>query len=435
MTDEAKADLPVPLAPPTRPKLRAVEVLPVELDGQALVALRDPAWGLERAVLLSHSAVALVSLFDGKRDRLALVTEFAERHGEALEVEVVDSLVAQLDEALLLDSPRYVADLSERRAAFRSLSRRPMTMADTCFPAKAQEARVELDGFYTLEDGPGRLPKVESQAGTGAGTGAGNQGAVHGVIAPHIDYERGAALYGQAYLKVAEGAPDAELYVLLGTDHKGEVDAPFSLTTLDFETPFGILRTDADLVGSLCADAPDLRAGELGHAQEHSLEFQAVMLHHALGHRRDLRILPVLCGLLTDRGARDTAERQARIEAFIEALRMVRQQRKVCFIAGADLAHLGPAFGTEPLTPDDHSGLERRDAETLDLLCRADAEGFRRHVEADGNSRNICGLSAIYTLLRVVEPQAGTLLGYRQCPVPGEVDHGSRVSIATISYP
>jgi MEMO1 family protein len=429
MTDEPQPDEPLSdeLKSPTCPKLRTVDVSPVELDGQSLVALRDPSWARDRSVLLSHSAVALVSLFDGKRDRLSLVTDFAERYGEALAVEVVDSLVAQLDEALVLDSPRYHADLRERREDFSAQAHRPMTMGGTCFAATAQEARVELDGFYSLDDGPGRLP--EGKLASGA------DGVVQGVIAPHIDYERGAALYGQAYLKVAEGAADAELYVLLGTDHKGEVDAPFSLTTLDFETPFGILRTDADLVRSLCAEAPDLCAGELAHAQEHSLEFQAVMLHHALGHRSDLRILPVLCGLLTDREGLVVAERQARIEAFIESLREIRRDRKTCFIAGADLAHLGPAFGTGPLTPEDHRALERRDAETLDLLCRADTEGFRRDVEADGNGRNICGLSAMYTLLRVLEPESGTLLGYRQCQVPGETDHGSRVSIATICYP
>jgi AmmeMemoRadiSam system protein B len=259
---------------------------------------------------------------------------------------------------------------------------------------------------------------------------------VDGVIAPHIDFERGAALYGQAYLKVAEGAADAELFVLLGTDHKGEVDAPFSLTALDYETPFGALRTDADLVRSLCDQAPELCAGELAHAQEHSLEFQAVMLHHALGERAaQVRVLPVLCGLLTDREGRETAARRAQIEAFIEALREVRQRRRTCFIAGADLAHMGPAFGTPPLTPAAHRTLEREDAETLDLLCRADPEAFRRNVDEGGNRRNVCGLSAIYTLLRVIEPRSGTLLGYRQCPVPGDTDGGSRVSIAAICYP
>ncbi len=418
-----EASNPVLPPPPTRPRLRIVEAQPVELEGQELVALRDPAWPPERAVLLSHAAVALVSLFDGERDGRALAAEFAQRHGESVDEALVASVVAQLDEALLLESPRYEADLAERRRAFRQQPQRPLTMGDTCFPSDPADARAELDGFYLLDDAPGRLPEA------GAGP------PVEGIIAPHIDYERGAALYSQAYLKVAEGAADAELFVLLGTDHKGEVDAPFSLTALDYETPFGTLRTDGELVRSLVRDEPELRAGELAHAREHSLEFQAVMLHHALAHRQDLRVLPVLCGLLTDREGQSPPERLARIEAFTDALRQIRQQRKICVIAGADLAHLGPVFSTPPLTSREHQSLATQDAETLELLCRADAEGFRRNVDAGGNPRNVCGLSAIYTLLRVLEPLSGTLLGYRQCPVPGESDGGSRVSITAICYP
>jgi AmmeMemoRadiSam system protein B len=189
-------------------------------------------------------------------------------------------------------------------------------------------------------------------------------------------------------------------------------------------------------VEELSAAAPGLRAGELAHAREHSLEFQAVMLHHALGERAArVRVLPVLCGLLTNRLGRQTARRRAQVDAFIEALRALRPKRQTCFIAGADLAHLGPAFGTPPRTAKDHRALERQDAATLDLLCRADAEGFRRDVSAGGNPRNVCGLSAIYTLLRALEPPSGTLLGYRQCPVPGDDEGGSRVSIAALCFP
>lgn len=424
MTEETHPEpTPESFAPPERPKLRMVEAQPVELDGQAMVALRDPAWPPDRVVLLSHAAVALIGLFDGERDLRGVAEEFAQRYGEPLDTEVVGSVVAQLDEALLLDSARYRAELETRRAAFRVGPLRPMTMADECYAAGAEAARAELDSFYELPDGPGRLPEP------GAGP------ALSGIIAPHIDYERGAALYGHAYLRVAEGAADAELFVLLGTDHRGEVDAPFSLTALDYETPFGPLATDAALVRSLCARMPELRDGELAHGREHSLEFQAVMLHHALGHRPKLRVLPVLCGLLTDRQGRQTAERQAHIESFIEALAGLRRERRVCFIAGADLAHLGPAFGTAPLSKADHRALECEDAATLELLCDADADGFRQDVDAGGNPRHVCGLSAIYTLLRALEPASGTLLGYRQCPVPGEDGGGSRVSIAAVSYP
>ncbi len=63
------------------------------MDGSDLVALRDPAWPPDRMVLLSHSAVALVSFFDGQRDRGDVQAEFMRHHGE---------LVAREDDRLVL---------------------------------------------------------------------------------------------------------------------------------------------------------------------------------------------------------------------------------------------------------------------------------------------------------------------------------------------
>jgi len=399
-----------------------VEARNVEVDGSDLVALRDPAWPPDRMVLLSHAAVALVSLFDGQRNPEEIQAEFMRHHGELVDRETIATVIAQLDEALLLDSPRYAQDLEARREAFRDQPFRPLTMGDVCFPAAADEAAAKLDAFFTEPDGPGRLPEP------------GRGGDVRGVIAPHIDYERGAALYAQAYLKLVEGAADAELFVILGTDHKGEVDAPFSLTELDFETPFGRMRTDKSLVRELCEIDPGLRDGELAHALEHSLEFQVVLLHHVLGDRaQNVRILPVLCGGLTDRDGQESPERQARIDAVIDHLTCVAQQRRVCFIAGADLAHLGPAFGTPPLTEAAHRALEQADQATLDTLRSGGAEAFHRDVTQDGNERNICGLSTIYTLFRVLNGASGEVLGYRQCPVPQDEEGGSRVSITAVS--
>ncbi|MFH2005146.1 MAG: AmmeMemoRadiSam system protein B [bacterium] len=409
--------------PPSFPKLRLVEATNVQVEGSAMVALRDPAWPPDRAVLLSHGALALVSLFDGHRDRGDLQAELLRRHGELVDRELIDTVIAQVDAALLLHSPRYDQDLEARREAFRAQPRRPLTMGDVCFPADPQAAAALLDGFFDAPGGPGRLPA------------AGGEAAVRGVIAPHIDYERGAALYAQAYLKLAEGAADAELFVILGTDHKGEVDAPFSLTDLDFETPFGRLRTDGALVRELCDADPGLRDGELAHGPEHSLEFQVVLLHHVLGPGAEqARILPVLCGGLTDREGRETAERRERVEAFINALGLLARQRRVCFVAGADLAHLGPAFGTPRLTAASHSALEQADESTLDTLRSGDPEAFRRDISRDGNARNVCGLATIYTLLRVLDGASGEVLGYRQCPVPQDEEGGSRVSITAVSY-
>ena len=419
------------IPPPERPRLRRVEAHPVQMHEAPMVALRDPsAVDDARTIVLSHAALALISLFDGRRDVGEVQGEYLRRHGERVGRDVIADVVAKLDRALLLHSPRYAAELDRRRALFRALPYRPMTLAGSCFPADEAGAAALLRSFFKASQGPGRLPDP------GAGP------TVSGVLSPHIDYERGAALYAQAFLPVIEGAADAELFVILGTDHRGEVDAAYSLTGLDFETPFGRLQTDQALVEELCREDPGLRAGELGHQLEHSIEFQAVMLHYLLGNRASrARILPVLCGgmdSLADTEAavltEECAERQERSEAFIRRLVSLRESRRTCFIAGADLAHLGPAFSTAPLDEAAHERLREADEVTLGWVAGAAPEAFRQDVMADENARNICGLSAIYTLLRVLSGAPGEILAYRQCPVPGEDDGGSRVSIAAVRF-
>jgi hypothetical protein len=54
----------------------------------------------------------------------------------------------------------------------------------------------------------------------------------------------------------------------------------------------------------------------------------------------------------------------------------------------------------------------------LESVVAADARGFYADVAADRDARRICGLSAIYSLLRLVPGARGRLLRYRQWPDP-----------------
>ena len=53
---------------------------------------------------------------------------------------------------------------------------------------------------------------------------------------------------------------------------------------------------------------------------------------------------------------------------------------------------------------------------------------------ADGNGRQICSVTSIYLALRLLSGCRGELLGYRQCPVPGEPERQSLVSIAATAH-
>jgi len=121
------------------------------------------------------------------------------------------------------------------------------------------------------------------------------------------------------------------------------------------------------------------------------------------------------------------------VRRFVEALKETIDTcgRRVCVIAGVDLAHLGPKFGHEYSV--DRARLrqaEQDDAKLLDRVAALDAKGFYQEIARDHDGRNICGASAIYVLLQVAGAERGELLGYGQAPEP---ETRSMVSFASMA--
>jgi AmmeMemoRadiSam system protein B len=112
--------------------------------------------------------------------------------------------------------------------------------------------------------------------------------------------------------------------------------------------------------------------------------------------RRPFTALPVLCSAISHLD--DPAPFTSR---FLSALDRAAAGRRVCFVASADLAHVGPAYGDRrPPTAIEATRLEARDRETLAFVAAGDAAGFHRDVQRDDARRRICGLAPIYAALR-----------------------------------
>jgi hypothetical protein len=105
------------------------------------------------------------------------------------------------------------------------------------------------------------------------------------------------------------------------------------------------------------------------------------------------------------------------VASLIQALKkaMVETKRKVCVLASADLAHVGPRFG-DPIPPDRISllNLAEEDQRLLDYAERIDGEGFFRILAREKDRRKVCGLSPIYILLHLLDGARGKLLKYSQ---------------------
>jgi AmmeMemoRadiSam system protein B len=197
--------------------------------------------------------------------------------------------------------------------------------------------------------------------------------------------------------------------------------SPIAATRKAYATPFGPAPAAQRFLDTLAREyAGNLFEDEFSHRTEHSLEFQALYLRYLgrVGEPAGSPVAPLLCGGLHEWGAGESAPiRDPGVTEAIEALRrtLVQFPGRVCLIAGADLAHVGPQFGDRaPLTPAALGAVAKADREMLDIICQGDAEGFYEQVMADNDARRICGLSPIYYLLSLLGPSRGKLLKYSQ---------------------
>jgi AmmeMemoRadiSam system protein B len=400
-----------------RPRLRQLDVVyvPNQEAGPAVV-LRD-SQGIAAAPIVVPVALArIVCRFDGTRTVEEIAGEAAREHGPSVDVALVARLVEELDDACLLDTPRARARGAALVRSFAAARVRKATHAGGAYHAEPSRLRRFIE-----EECLAHAPPCELA------------GPLVGLCSPHMDLWRAAEGYGHAYRALLDKlAPEVDTFILLGTSHAA-MRRPFAVCEKEFETPLGLLEPDREILSALRGSCRfDLTADEYLHKGEHSIELQTVFLQYVLGQRsQSARIVPILCGYHS--GAEGLGE-ESDAEWFLRALRTIvaERQGRAVVIAGADLAHVGPRFGDlEPLDARGRRALERRDQESVDLALRLDAEGFSRQVRADLDRRRVCGLSPIYTLLRVLPPARGVALHYSQCVTPNE---GSVVSHASMAF-
>ncbi len=210
----------------------------------------------------------------------------------------------------------------------------------------------------------------------------------------------------------------------------------FALTRKDFATPLGLARTEREHVDRIAAIAGEhLFDDELAHRTEHSIEFQVVFLQYLLGHRRDFSIVPILVGSFHDlmQPGREPIDNPD-VRRFVDAMKAAESAsgKKVAYIGGIDLAHVGREFGDPNLL--DAPTLEQVrtfDARMLDHASEADPAGWFRTAADVQNRWRVCGLAATYTMLHAMGPVKGKILRYDQAVNP---ERTCGVTFASLSY-
>lgn len=406
-----------------RPKLRYVDVFPVQTDSGEMYALRDPSGISEEVVVLSPVAFFLLRFFDGRHSRLDIRAEFTRTFGRFLPEGQLDGLIQELDRHALLDSETY---RSRRQAVvdeFRAAPARPASHAGHSYPADPDELRPMLDRFFEPPEGAG-TPIVQEPSGP----------PIRGLIAPHIDLRLGGPTYAHAYRTLVESDP-ADCFVIIGTGHNG-IDHLFSALDKDFETPLGRARCDHDFLRELARRYDgNLFEDILSHRSEHTFEFQVVFLQHVLAGRRDFTIVPLLSSFSYMHLDQDRFPDEAcLVEHFTDALRETIETWgcRVCLIASVDLSHIGPRYGDpQPVDAAFLTQVGAIDRQMLDRVAATDAAGFVEVMQRTQDRYRVCGFSPIYTLLRALPASRGELLKYSKASIDGT---GSVVTFASMSF-
>ena len=388
-----------------RPKIRRVQVSTGQLQGQKVVVLRDPLGLVDRAVAVPRGIAPLLELCDGTRDIAMLRTALELRTGLRVGPHYVERMVNELDEALLLENQRFSEVYKDTINSYRAAPYRLPTLAGTVYSADPELLGRNFQEYF------GSVSHELKDESDGIGE-------VRGLVSPHIDYQRGAAVYAEVWQRAEEAVRETNLVIILGTNHN-DCNKLFTLTRQNYFTPWGVLPTAGDVVDELAAilGEHEVFAEELHHRTEHSIEIVAVWLHYLLKERA-CEIVPVLCGSFnrfveSDEQPCDNRE----IALFIDALREITENRRTLIVAAGDLAHVGPAFGDSyPIGLAERAALSSADTELIESMSKGDAEAMFMQVKKEGDKRRICGLPPIYIALKILGETSGRLYGYAQCP-------------------
>lgn len=385
------------------PKLRwPLDLRFEKVNNQEILLLRCPLGIVKEPLLLVSAVAPIISCFQGEMS-LDEITEKFQPHG--VKKELIQELVKILDSGLFLSSPRFFEAEKTMRDDYAQNMLRAAALAGQVYSASPDKLGKEIDQWLAH----------------GTHVSGGTNGKMVGLVAPHIDYRRGGISYGITYSQLRNHEHD--LYIVIGTSHQYS-SRLFHLTRKDFANPFGALACDRPFVENLARlhGADRSFADEILHRNEHSLELQLPFLKRV---RQTPTIVPILVGSfhhMLNSGKEPSAfdEYESFAASLAETVRAaMNEKRRVCFVAGVDMAHIGRSFGDSGSLSAEHmEKIRKRDKIYLDAIVRQDKKTLFSHIAEDGDARRICGFPTMYTVIDVADRlnlrYRGEVFDYRQ---------------------
>lgn len=370
-----------------RPALRRIRPIPLKKDEQLLLGLQDPNMLVQQMMVVPAQAFQVIQLFNGERS--------LEEIGTALKMQdlaPLRQLVSKLDEFGLLWGPTCDALEDKKKSEL---------VAHGAFAAGATRL---------LGDEPTEIRKKLEQW-LDAAEDAEIDEPIAGIVACHLDFERGHPVYASSYRTIAR-AKRPDRVVILGTNHFGVGDGVV-VSDLGFDSPLGRVNADRKVIDRLRASSGErLFKDILDHLPEHSIQLHLPWIQHLYG---DVPVVAALVpdptvGLINDDGARMD------VDEFVKVLGGVLADLggQTLFVASADMSHVGPAFG-EPAAVNDQ---RRREVEAFDReLMRefiAGPDKLVSKMRANRNPTRWCSVGCMTAAAKLARPSKVELIDYRQ---------------------
>ena len=189
-------------------------------------------------------------------------------------------------------------------------------------------------------------------------------------VVPHAGYTFSGKCAGKVYSLL----PEADTYIIIGTNHTG-MGKEISISLEDFETPLGIVKNDIQL-GKEILQELGLEKDNEAHKYEHSIEVQLPFLQVS---QRDFKIVPIILGNHNLEMCRKLAK------AVLNASKKLN--RNIISLASSDFTHSGPSYGTM---------IDMKiDKQAINKILKLDNKGFLDVA----NKTTICGAGAICTVI------------------------------------
>jgi AmmeMemoRadiSam system protein B len=234
----------------------------------------------------------------------------------------------------------------------------------------------QITECYTSKFGPGDLPIRRSE-----------KKIVKAIISPHAGYQFSGPCAAWAHKEIAE-AKFPHDFIILGPNHYS-VDS--ALSAEDWKTPFGLVRTDKELVRQI-KEGTGIPVNEESHRHEHSLEVQVPMLQFSNKDRMaDMRIVPIVLGHDIDFKVIGK-----KLQSIISKL-----NRDITFIISSDFTHYGKNYHYVPFSTNVKDRLITLDKGAIERIMKFDTDGFRKYVDETGIT--ICGYMPILVYLAMLE--------------------------------